>query len=455
MSEMQMIDTEWAWKPFRPTDARHWNRAMAGHLLRRAGFGTDLETIDEATKRAPSKVVDDLVSKNREPSDFRSTADALAEATMAGNNPATLSAAWVYRLLYTPNQLQEKMALFWHGHFATGAEKVQDARMMWNQNQLFRDHALGDFGRLVHRVSQDPAMLVYLDSVINRKAHPNENFARELMELFCLGEGNYTEDDVQELARCLTGWEIRQGKFRMNRYQHDSGSKAVLGQAGEFDGEEGVRVVLEQPSVERFIVRKLYRFFVCDEPEPSDELLQPLANLFRQSDLQVAPVLKMMLSSNLFFSDHSVGRKIKSPVELVIGMLRTFKATTNTQLIAQSLRNIGQGLFYPPNVKGWDGGRAWINSSTLLGRANLIADILANDATRYDGGTLSDYLRGVGASTTDEAIEHFQDCLLAVRLDEASKSQLREASASQSGDDERKMRSLLHAFTSLPICQLG
>ena len=455
MSEIQTVDAVWAWQPFRPTAAQRWDRVMAAHLLRRAGFGADLETIDEATQRSALEVVDELVSKNREPSDFRSSAEALAEATIAGNNPATLSAAWVYRLLYTPNQLLEKATLFWHGHFATGAEKVQDARMMWNQNQLLRDHALGDFGDLVHQISHDPAMLVYLDSVINRKAHPNENFARELMELFCLGEGNYTEADVQELARCFTGWEIRHGKFRKNRYQHDSDNKTVLGQTGEFDGQDGVRVVLEQPSVERFIVRKLYRFFVCDEPEPCDELLQPLADLFRQSDLQVGPVLKRMLSSNFFFSDHSIGRKIKSPIELVIGMLRTFKATTNTQLIAQSLMNIGQGLFYPPNVKGWDGGRTWINSSTLLGRANLIADILANDATRFDGGTLSDYLRGVGVTTTDEAIEHFEHCLLAVRLDETSKSELRETAASQSGDNERKMRSLLHAFTSLPICQLG
>jgi len=216
-----------------------------------------------------------------------------------------------------------------------------------------------------------------------------------------------------------------------------------------------VRIVLEQPAAERFLARKWYRFFVSDEPEATDETLQPLADSFREHDLQVAPVLKMILGSNLFFSQHCVGRKIKSPVELVIGTLRCLKGTTNTQLVAKGLLDIGQGLFYPPNVKGWDGGRAWINSSTLLGRANLIADILENDATRFDGKGLSEYLESLDVRTTDQAIEHFEQCLLAVRLTDATKSKLRQSVDSYTGDSERKLRSLLHAFTSLPQCQLG
>lgn len=455
MSDMQMIDPTWAWQPFEPTNDRPWERSLVAHLYRRAGFGADLATIEAALKRTPAEVVDELISSKSETSDFRVTADALAEATLAGGDPKKLSAAWVYRLLYTPNQLLEKTTLFWHGHFATGAEKVNNARMMWNQSQLLRDHALGHFGELAHKIAQDPAMLIYLDSAINRKAHPNENFARELMELFCLGEGNYTEADVLELARCFTGWEIKSEKFRENRYQHDSGSKTVLNQSGNFDGHDGVRIVLEQPATERFLAKKWYRFFISDAPEPTDSILQPLADAFRASDLQVAPALKMLLASNLFFSKHAMVRKIKSPVELVIGALRSLKATTNAQLVAKGLLDIGQGLFYPPNVKGWDGGRAWINSSTLLGRANLMADILANDATRFDGKSLSQYLEGQKVYTTDEAIEHFEHCLLAVRLDETTKVRLRDSADVHSGDVERRMRSLLHAMTSLPICQLG
>ncbi|WP_302118978.1 DUF1800 domain-containing protein [Allorhodopirellula heiligendammensis] len=452
---MQSIDPAWAWQPFIPTPQLPWDRSSVAHLYRRAGFGADLMSTDAAVEQEPAEVVSELISGSPDPTDFRSTADALAQATLAGGDPANLSAAWVYRLLYTPNQLLEKTTLLWHGHFATGAEKVNDARMMWNQNQLLRDHALGDFGAMTMKISQDPAMLIYLDSAINRKAHPNENFARELMELFCLGEGNYNEMDVQELARCFTGWEIKNKKFRKNRYQHDSGEKTVLGQNGNFDGEDGVRIVLEQPAAPQFIARKLVRFFVSDELNPSDAMLQPLADLLREHDWQVAPVVKRILASNLFYSSVSVGHKIKSPVELVMGMLRSFKGTTNAQLVAKGLRNIGQGLFYPPNVKGWDGGRAWINSSTLLGRANLIADILESDATRFEGKSLSNYLRGQDVRTTDQAIDHFEQCLLAVRLDDAAKAQLRKTAASHQGDEERRMRSLLHAVTSLPICQLA
>ncbi|TWU46642.1 DUF1800 domain-containing protein [Rubripirellula reticaptiva] len=454
MSDTESMDAAWAWQPFQPSSERPWDRSAAAHLFRRAGFGVDLAGIDSAVKLAPSDVVIGLIAQNQEPSEFRSTADTLAKATLAGGDPKKLSAAWVYRLLNTPNQLIEKATIFWHGHFATGAEKVKDARMMWNQNQLLREHALGNFGELVHKISQDPAMLIYLDSAVNRKAHPNENFARELMELFCLGEGNYSETDVLQLARCFTGWEIKNKRFRKNRYQHDSEVKRVLGQNGNFDGEDGVRIVLEQPAAQRFVVRKLVRFFVSDEPSPTDAMIQPLADLFRENDLQVAPVIQRILTSNAFFSSIAIGRKIKSPVELIIGMLRSLNGTTNTPLVAEGLLNVGQGLFYPPNVKGWDGGRAWINSSTLLGRANLIADVLNDDATLFDGKSLSKYLRERDVRSLDQAINHFEHCLLAIPLDNATRSRLLETATSRSSDQDRQMRSLLHAITSLPICQL-
>ncbi|MEL7338750.1 MAG: DUF1800 family protein, partial [Planctomycetota bacterium] len=269
---------------------------MASHLYRRAGFGTDAKTLDAACDRQPGEVVDELVAGNLETDDFRSVADSLAQTLLAGGDPMKLSAAWVYRLLFTPAQLLEKTTLFWHGHFATGADKVQDASMMWRQNKLLRRHALGDFQALTQSVAKDPAMLVYLDSASNRKSHPNENFARELMELFCLGEGNYTESDVLELARCFTGWEIRNDRFRKNRYQHDNGEKTLLGKRGNFDGEQAIQIVIERDEMPLFICRKLFRYFLCDEPEPSDELLAIPARTFREQGLRVAPVLRQMLA---------------------------------------------------------------------------------------------------------------------------------------------------------------
>ena len=377
------------------------------------------------------------------------------QTVVSGGDPKRLSAAWVYRLLSTPNQLLEKLTLFWHGHFATGAEKVTDANLNWQQNQLFRQHALGDFTKLAHGISQDPAMLIYLDSAVNRKAHPNENFARELMELFCIGEGNYSERDVQELARCFTGWEIKNSRFRKNRYQQDTGDKTVLGQTGTFDGEDGVRIVLEQPHLERFLARKWFRFFVADEPEPSEELLQPLAACFRAHELHIAPAIKMLLQSNLFFSAHAIGRRIKSPVELIVGMLRSLGATSNAQLIAQGLLSVGQGLFYPPNVKGWDGGRAWINSSTLLGRSNLVADILKNESTLFGRQNLTDYLASFDVRSSEQALSHFEICLSPIRLSDTTRGQLCDTFSVARGDREQTLRSLLHAFISLPQSQLG
>ena len=283
--------------------------------------------------------------------------DSLATATLATGDVKKLSAWWAYRMLSTPAPLLEKLTLFWHGHFATSAAKVEDAKLMFAQNNLLREHALGDFGALLLEISRDPAMLVYLDSASNRKAHPNENYAREIMELFCLGEGNYTEKDIRELARCFTGWEIRREKFRFNRYQHDTGSKNVLGESGEFGGEKGVEIVAGQDAAPLFIAMKLVKFFVMEEPQPTDDLLSPLAQELRDNDMQIAPVVKRILSSNLFFSNLSIGRKVRSPVEFAVGFLRSLEGSTNSYELAEQLNTLGQGLLYPPSVKGWDGGR--------------------------------------------------------------------------------------------------
>ncbi|MGV3484983.1 MAG: DUF1800 domain-containing protein [Planctomycetaceae bacterium] len=455
MHEMNLVDPVWAWQPFEATADRPWDRSLAAHLYRRAGFGADLETLDAAVSSGPLETVERLFSQSPASAEFQQTADSLAFTVLASGNPKQLSAAWVYRMLLTPDQLLEKATLFWHGHFATSAEKVNDAHMMWDQNQLIRTHALGDFGELAQKIAQDPAMLVYLDSAMNRKAHPNENFARELMELFCLGEGHYTERDVQELARCFTGWEIRNKKFRKNRYQHDAGTKSILGQDGDFDGEDAVRVVTQQPQMELFLAAKWFRYFICDEPQPSAALLQPLADALRHHNLQVAPALKMLFISNLFYSRFSVGRKIKSPVELVIGMLRSLKGTTNAPLVADGLRQVGHGLFYPPSVKGWDGGRAWINSSTLLGRANVISKLLEADATRFDGKRLPQYLQDLDVRSTDAAIEHFEQCLFAVEISKPHKARLVELFDLRRSDHPQPLTALLHAVTTMPECQLG
>jgi uncharacterized protein (DUF1800 family) len=303
-----MIDPDWAWSDYQPSDKAPWDLRTAAHLHRRAGFGARREELERAVSRKPADVVADLVTAT-EPESYKTQIHSLIKASLAIGNVKRLSAQWVYRMLTTPAQLQEKMTLFWHGHFATSAAKVEDAELMQRQNDLLREHALGDFSQLLLEISRDPAMLIYLDSVSNRKSHPNENYAREIMELFALGEGNYTEQDIRELARCFTGWEIRRKKFRFNRYQHDSGTKTVLGTTGKLSGEEGVAIVAGQDTAPQFIVGKLIRFFVMDEPAPPNDLIEPLARELRKNNMQIAPTVRRILGTICSFRHMPVPEK--------------------------------------------------------------------------------------------------------------------------------------------------
>lgn len=447
-------DPDWAWAPFEPSREHPWDRRLAAHLYRRAGFGASLDFIDAAVDAGPSAAIGAIVDAE-EPSEFSADMARLAEANLATGNAQNLAAWWLYRMMATPAPLRERMTLFWHGHFATSAEKVGDARLMYRQNNLLREQALGDFSILLQEISRDPAMLIYLDSDSNRKSHPNENYAREIMELFALGEGQYSEQDIRELARCFTGWEIRRGKFRFNRYQHDTGEKSILGKTGTFGGEEGVEIVLAQRAAPRFLASKLIREFICDEPAPSPPLIEPLAQILRESNLQLEPVVRSILSSNLFFSARSVGRKVRSPVDLAVGLLRSLDATTNTYLVAESLRKVGQGLFYPPNVKGWDGGRTWINSSTLLGRANLMRDLLTSDKTRFAGSSLEELIDSQGLATASAVVDWWQQHLVAVPLTSDVTGRVMEILGGARGTREERLRSALLVLCTLPEFQLG
>ena len=439
---LQEIDPDWAWSPLEPDNqSPQWDRHLATHLFRRAGFASTADQLQQAVSSDPVSTVQQMIAGAENATSFDAAMQRMATTLLANGDPRTIGSWWIYRMLHTPNQLQEKLTLFWHGHFATSAAKVEDARLMLDQNQLLRQHALGDFAALVQAVSRDPAMLIYLDSVTNRKTHPNENYARELMELFCLGEGNYTEQDIRELARCFTGWEIKRKRFRFNRYQHDFGTKTILGKTGKFTGEDGVRIVLQQPAAAIFIARKLVRFFVMDEPQPTDELIQPLAQQFRDNGLQIAPLVQRILTSNLFFSEHSVGRKVRSPIEMAIGMLRTLDAITDTNRLAERLNQLGHGVLYPPNVKGWDGGRTWINSSTLLGRANLIRDVLVHENSRFGGGDLNELLAERQIDTPETLVDWFEEMFLAVPLPNKVRSGLVDL-ASSSRAASRKQRRL-------------
>ncbi|OHX19021.1 DUF1800 domain-containing protein [Chromobacterium sphagni] len=284
---------------------------------------------------------------------------------------------WLTEMRNTPSPLTEKMTLFWHNHFVSALDKVRSPQMMYQQNLLLRHYALGDFGQLLHAVARDPAMMRYLDTANNRKEQPNENFAREVMELFTLGEGHYSEQDIREAARAFTGWGLdHDDQFIVRPRLRDTGEKTIFGQRGNFDGNDVIDLLLQQPATAVFVTNKLWRNFVSPTPDPAT--VGRLAEQFRRSHYQIKPLLRAMLLTPQFW--RSQGQLVKSPVELTVGTLVTFDLMpADWRVIAGLNRQLGQDLFAPPNVKGWPGGEAWINSATLLTRKQFL-DRIAHDA---------------------------------------------------------------------------
>ncbi|HVX15172.1 MAG TPA: DUF1800 domain-containing protein [Pirellulales bacterium] len=449
------LDPAWAWAAWQPDAQTTWNRELAAHLYRRAGFAATWRQLEEAVAAGCPATVDRLMAGEPEGGAFDNDAARSAAALLGSGNPEQLAAWWLYVLVHSPHPLRERLTLFWHGHFATSAAKVTDVRMMYVQNGLFRKHALGRFGAMLDEVSKDPAMLVWLDSTTNHKAHPNENFAREVMELFCLGIGNYSEHDIKEAARAFSGWELRHDRFRFNAHQHDAGQKTVLGQTGAWTGDDVLRILLDQPATGRFLVRKLFRYFVSEMGDPPAGLLEPLAVGLRQHDYDLAWLVRTLLSSNLFYSPHAVRQRIKGPVEFAVGLLRSLESPVNTYALHEDLQKLGQGVLFPPNVKGWDGGTAWINSSTLVGRANLAWAIAGGDG-RMKARVAPEKLAALaGVDQAAEKATRLKDLLLACPLPAAVQVQLVSIASATDGGPRQQIARLIHALATLPEYQLG
>ena len=277
-----------------------------------------------------------------------------------------LRAWWLHRMRYATHPLQEKMTLFLHGHFATSYEKVRNAYAMFLQNQTFRRHATGNWRELVEAVTRDPAMLIYLDGIQNTKESPNENYAREVMELFTLGEGHYTEEDIRDAARAFTGWKFDRRGFAMTfeERRHDPGRKSFMGRKGNFTAEDIIGIILEQPQAARWIAEKLWTFFAYENPEPS--VIDALAKTLRSQKYELLPMIEEMLMSRAFYGGRAFRRQVKSPVQWLVSTCRYLDiALPEPSQIQPLLVTLGQNLFEPPNVKGWDGGVTWITTASL------------------------------------------------------------------------------------------
>jgi uncharacterized protein (DUF1800 family) len=405
--------------------AKDWNKDRAAHLLSRAGFGGTPEEIAKLAAMSPGEAVKSLVhfkpdtslkpfeesgihdpdlepfpeSRPAATDRAKETGESMGVKTKpAGNRPlqpATnkffywLRASaletgrvgywWANRMLTSKAPLQEKMALFWHGHFANNEDKVRDYRKLLNQLDLFETKGMGSFRDLTVAVAQDPAMLYFLDAGKNVKGAPNENFAREIMELFTMGVGNYGEKDVREAARAFTGWNFVDTKFVVNAAQHDDGPKTFLGKTGNFDGVQVIDIIMEQPITANFMAAKLYRYFVREDLDP--KLQAKLGDILRKNKYEIAPFLEAVFLSKDFYSDASVGAQIKGPVELAISTYKRLglKEVPGVPDFNAATGALGQRLFAPPTVAGWAQSRSWITPGLLLERGNFARDVLFPD----------------------------------------------------------------------------
>jgi uncharacterized protein (DUF1800 family) len=393
---------------YEPSESDPFDSVKAAHLLNRAGFGGTVSEIEHVRSIGPQDAVDelfdfpdapaeeqsqtnvpDLSAIDGVPKTFREFQQQVAAAPQDQKqqlrqkfNQANrevvnaMTTWWLSRMASGSHPLQEKLTLFWHGHFTSSAKDERLSALMWRQNELLRRYAAGDFRALAHAISRDPAMLDYLNNTQNRREHPNENYAREVMELFLLGIGHYTEDDVKQGARAFTGWTHDGDQFVFHASEHDFGVKRFLNVIGNFNGDDVIDIILKQPNSAPFIAGELYRYFVSDTAD--EKLTQALGILFRESQFQLRPLLRTMLTSRAFYSADVIGAQVKSPVQLAVGTSHMLGIDMPpARVMVQPLTLMGQVLFMPPNVRGWLGGRTWINTSTLFVRYNMAAQMAA------------------------------------------------------------------------------
>ncbi len=410
---------------------QNWTREHAAHLLNRAGFGGTPAEIEAIYKKGLTGAVRDLIdftidAANVPPPSWahprnirelrrgaRATNDPEQRRTkmrelrmMEGEEILDLRNWWLERMRTSTVPLLEKMTLFWHGHFATSIQKVRDAYWMWLQNDTLRRNALGNFAGLVKKISRDPAMMLYLDLQQSRKEHPNENFSRELMELFTVGIGNYEEQDVREAARAFTGYRLNMTsqEFRFAPGQQDRTVKHFLGRTGPLNGDDVIDILVSKPACAQFIGKKIWRFFAEDEPAQST--IDQVAATIRAHNFEIRPILREIFSSEIFYDQRVMRSQIKSPVQYIVQTCKLLEAPLPAPLAAQNaMRQMGQLLFAPPNVKGWDGGKAWITTSTLLFRYNFASYLVNGNAMLPKGAAGKGKGPGFRPAVRDAALQ--------------------------------------------------
>ena len=411
--------------------------ALMAHLMRRAGFGATLVELEEYAAKGYESVVEELlhpVNPRRMPDDIIRRYHHEQSGMMGQISPGTY---WLYRMVSTNAPLREKMALLWHGIFATAFPKITQGKVLMDQVKMFMRHGMGSFSTLLVELSRNPAMIVWLDNQDNHKGAINENYGRELLELFSMGVGNYTEEDIKECSRAFTGWTIANTEYMELRARrdsiwpygriawrfayrpddHDDGEKVFLGHRGRFDGEDIVEIICQQPATAHFIARHMYHFFVADEPPVPQwpyvpardpEAIDTLSQAYFDSDYDIRSMLRVLFNSDFFRSESCWYTKVKSPAELVAGVLRLSGEidTPKREVVERALqmRYMGQELINPPSVEGWHQGTGWIDTGTLMERLNFASSQLADDTKPGTKAMIDRVIAGCGQTTSPEQL---------------------------------------------------
>ena len=363
---------------------------LMAHLMRRAGFGATRSELEARLAKGYEATVEELLQPGDDSDLEKDLVDRYYIEIDDMRQATAASGWWLYRMINSGSPLRERMTLFWHGLFATAYEKIMNGRATAAQIEMFRRQCLGDFRTMLLELSHDPAMILWLDNDTNHKDAPNENYGRELLELFSMGVGNYTEDDVKACTRAFTGWTIVNYiarypwgafplEFEYRPEDHDEEEKEFLGHTGRLDGEDVIDIIVQQPATARFLAGKLYNFFVSDEP-PTEEAIQTLSDSYFQSHYDIRSVMRVLFNSEFFKQARFA--KVKSPAELVAGVLRLVEdyreVKPGLMELAMEAKYIGQELLNPPTVEGWHTGKEWIDSGSLVGRVNFAADQVGN-----------------------------------------------------------------------------
>jgi len=417
-----------------PTKADPFDLPAAGHVLRRVALGATLRQRLAAVRAGVDATLDDLLAA---PAGAAPVDELFADVVAMGDIERVR--AWrVWRLLTGPHRLRERMSLLWHGHFATADSKVMHPPAMARQMDLFDRLGLGVFDELALGVSQDPAMLRYLDSDANVAGSPNENFARELFELFTLGVSNYTEADVQEAARAFTGWRVRDGRFYFDRRRHDGGPKRVLGTAGTLGGEDVVRLAVASPASARFLATRLLRWFV--HPEPLESEVEAVASCYTAQGRHLGRTLGVLLRSRLFFSARARRSMVASPLEHLVTVVRSLGRRTAPARLARTAAELGENLLEPPSVAGWPSGEAWVHPTAWRQRSNALARLLST----------MDPQRLVDGDSPERRLWQAKRLLLDGDPDAADDAELLALARSPAGRGPGGASALLHAVAVLP-----